>query len=466
MQRWLSAGQFGTRRLSLASQFLIAATIVLFLSMAILGTWINRQITRGVLAASGEGGVALINAFLEPATQGLEPGGHLSAESIEMLDQIFVDTPIAKSIVSAKIWSTDGQILYSSLAPEVIGEKHVSNDVARAARGEIVSEFEDMVSAESLHEQALSFSIIEVYAPLFKQGTSNVIAVGEIYENSTALAEQLRLSSIKTWIVVCLTTLVMLFVLYSIVKKGSRKIAAQQVELQRRMSVHQEMASQNEALRFAAERARLEANEANEELIGRIGQDLHDGPIQLLTLLVLRLGTFKLRNSAKGRETVLEMRDLAASVVQELRTLSTGLVLPEIGDISTEDTIRLASYRHENLTGSKVETVIGMLPARVSTAMKICLYRIVQEALNNSFRHAHGAGQRVRAHFINGVLRLEISDAGPGIGSEEGQSPRIAGLGLRGIHNRVQAFGGRVEIRSEPQAGTTVSVTFPATANS
>jgi hypothetical protein len=116
---------------------------------------------------------------------------------------LFVDTPISQSIVSVKIWSADGRVLYSSIAPEIIGERYVSNDVARAASGETVSEFEDMVSAESLHEQALRVSMIEVYAPIFKRGTADIIAVGEIYENSTVLARQLRSSSVKTWVVVC-----------------------------------------------------------------------------------------------------------------------------------------------------------------------------------------------------------------------------------------------------------------------
>jgi signal transduction histidine kinase len=462
---WL-AGRFGQRSLSLSSQFLIAAAIVLCIAMAVLGTWINRQITRSVLATSGEGGIALIGAFLEPAVQSLEPGGNLSAESIKSLDLLFVNTPISDRIVSVKIWSLDGRVLYSSIAPQIIGEKYVSNDVARAAAGEIVSEFEDMVSAESLHEQALKISMIEVYAPLFKSGTKDVIAVGEIYENSTVLAGQLRSSRMKTWVVVCFTTLLMLFVLYGIVRRGSNMISVQQAELQRRISEVQEMAAQNEALRLAAEKARLDANEANEELIGRIGLDLHDGPIQLLTLLMLKLGALRPKQSTRKGDAVVELRDLTASVIQELRTLSTGLVLPEIGDISAGDAIQLASTRHENLTGSKVQTQIEKLPSTVSAAMKICLYRIVQESLSNSFRHAGGAGQRVRASVSRGKIKVEISDSGPGIDSERYQSPRNAKLGLRGIHNRAQAFGGNVHIRSEPQAGTTVSVTLPTIAQS
>ena len=404
---WLSG-------LSLSSQFLAAAAVVLCLSMAVLGTWINRQITRSVLAVSGSAGAAFLDAFVEPLIQDIGPDGRLPAESQKALDALLFDgQPIRRSIITVKIWRLDGTVIYVNEPKDLIGQKFASTDVASAAAGEVIAEFDDMTSRESAHEQQLGLSTIEVYAPLHRNTTGEVIAVGEIYENAEILDAQLELGVMRTWIIVCFTTLVMLTVLYLIVRRGSRLISRQRAELQARFRDSQQLAATNEDLRLKAERARLDANAANEELIGRIGLDLHDGPIQILSLLMLRLG--RLRNGGPSGENAANtaaIEELTASVIHELRVLSAGLVLPEIGDLEVGETIRLAVERHENLTGTKVDVEFGDLPQHVTGALKICIYRIVQESLNNSFKHAGGVGQRVRAELRGAHIGLRISDRG------------------------------------------------------
>lgn len=455
-------GQEWRPRLSLSNQFLVAAALVLCLSMAVLGTWVNHQITRAILAASGSGGAAFLEAFIEPQVQNILPDGTLPPESHAALDRLLVGAPIAQSIVSVKIWQANGTVIYSSMSKDVIGDSFVSTDVAKAASGQIVSEFEDMISSESAYEQGLNMSLIEVYAPLYRSGTNEFLAVGELYEDAGALAQQLRVSRFRTWVVVCLTTMMMLAVLYAIVRRGSHTIATQRMELQQRITESQQMASQNEDLRIAAEQTRLDANEANEELIGRIGLDIHDGPIQLLSLLMLRLG--KLNSTGKKAEDERNraaVRELTATIIQELRTLSTGLVLPEISELTVAEAIKLAAERHENLTGTNVEIEVGRLPDTISTALKICLYRIVQESLSNSFRHAGGAGQRIMAKLVGDRIFLTISDEGGGLAEEPVAGSGTLKLGLRGIRNRVQAFNGIVDIRSAPSGGTEVNVRLP-----
>jgi len=452
---WLSG-------LNLSSQFLAAAAVVLCLSMAVLGTWINRQITRSVLAVSGSAGAAFLEAFVEPLVQDIGPDGRLPAESQKALDALlFDDQPIRRSIISLKIWRVDGTVIYVNEPKDLIGRKFVSADVARAAGGEVIAEFDDMTSGESAHEQKLGLSTIEVYAPLHRNTTGEVIAVGEIYENAEILDAQLELGVMRTWIVVCFTTLVMLTVLYLIVRRGSRLISRQRAELQARFRDSQQLAATNEELRLKAERARLDANAANEELIGRIGLDLHDGPIQILSLLMLRLG--RLRSGGPTKETAAHtaaIEELTAGVIHELRVLSAGLVLPEIGDLGVREAIRLAAERHENLTGTRVDVEFGDLPKHVTGALKICIYRIVQESLNNAFKHAGGAGQRVHAELRGANIGLRIADSG-GLAAEH-RSPAGDGsrLGLRGIQSRVETFGGTIVIRSEA-GGTVVDVELP-----
>ena len=446
-------------RLSLSSQFLVAAALVLFVSMAVLGTWVNNRITRSVLATAGADGRALMQGLIEPLVQNILPDGTLPESSHRALDRLFVDTPIGRNIVSVKIWRKDQVVIYTSMSKDVIGKSFASSDVAHAFSGKVVAEFEDMISSESAYEQSLATPLIEVYAPLFRAGTKEVIAVGEIYDDARMLANELRASMWRTWLVVSLTTLLMLAVLYGIVRRGSETIATQRAELDHRVTEAQKMAIQNDELRALAEATRLDANEANEALIGRIGQDLHDGPIQLVSLLMLRLTEFGPKASEEKRnKAVVAVRALAQDIISELRTLSSGLVLPEIGNLGLRETIELAVNRHQNLTGTTVEARVGSLPQQVLGALKICVYRIIQESLTNSFRHAGGIGQLVVVNQEAGTIQITVSDKGKGFTTTVRKQES---LGLRGIHNRALAFGGHVVIGSDEQTGTTVVVTLP-----
>lgn len=449
-------------RLSLSTQFLGAAAVVLCISMAVLGTWVNHQITRSVLVTSGAGGSDFMMGFLEAEVQNLLPDGTMPKENQERLDRLFVGTPLTESVVSVKIWRSDGTVIYSSMAKQIIGQHFVSSDVAKAASGEIVAEFEDMVSSESAYEQSLNKSLIEVYAPLYQSGSNTIVAVGEVYEEANALAAQLQSSLVMTWLVVCLTTLLMLAVLYLIVRRGSYTIALQRSELRERVSDAQKMAAQNDQLR-------LDANEANEELLGRIGSDIHDGPIQVLTLTRFRLDEIAgLKGTGQEEKAMMdhldEARNALADSIEELRDLSTGLVLPELGELSLRQVIELARERHENMTATQVQLALGELPESVSDALKICIYRIVQESLNNAFRHAGGIGQRVEAYSQDGRLILAVSDEGKAHTVNKHRSPHHTKLGHRGIRNRVQAFGGTVEIVTA-HLGTIVTVSLPVDAD-
>jgi signal transduction histidine kinase len=176
---------------------------------------------------------------------------------------------------------------------------------------------------------------------------------------------------------------------------------------------------------------------------------------------MLRLGKLKPTGDetkdSKSREAI---KDLTSAVIQELRALSAGLVLPEISDLTVAETIRLAAERHENVSGTKVELILGDLSDSITVALKICLYRIVQESLTNSFKHAGGIGQRVEARMAGRTIVLTISDRGGGFSPDQSFENGGLRLGLRGIRNRVLAFGGAANIRSDG-AGTIVDVEVP-----
>jgi len=155
-----------------------------------------------------------------------------------------------------------------------------------------------------------------------------------------------------------------------------------------------------------------------------------------------------------------EARTTLSGSIDELRHLSTGLVLLELDELTPREVIELACSRHESMTGTHVSRDFRQLPDFLSQAMKICVYRILQEALTNAFRHAGGIGQRVEARAGEGSLDLIISDQGGQLAQSRGNRSPHAKLGHKGIRNRVQAVGGTLNIY-RTDAGLEVHASLP-----
>ncbi|HEV7437635.1 MAG TPA: hypothetical protein VGO22_22645, partial [Pseudorhizobium sp.] len=199
--------------LSISTQFIATSAVVLCLSMAVIGTWVSHQIERSVMATSGTNGAAYLRASLEQYVQRIGPQGQLHPHDVAALDRLFRNTVLGERVVSVKLWfrneSTEPTIIYSSMAKHTVGEQHASRNVETAWTGRPITEFKTLDSSESRYEESLQLPLIEIYAPLFRSGTQQVLAVGEIYHVGSVLAQHLREAVILTWLVVCLTTLFM-----------------------------------------------------------------------------------------------------------------------------------------------------------------------------------------------------------------------------------------------------------------
>ena len=213
---------------------------------------------------------------------------------------------------------------------------------------------------------------------------------------------------------------------------------------------------QNEELRNKLQHANEQTADVNERALQRIGADLHDGPTQLLTYSLLRLGKFapviESAIGANGKEELELMKVALTDTLTELRNLSLGLSLPQLDDATLEETIAKSVALHQEQTGSIVQTVVTELPAHVPQAVKVCVYRVVQESLTNAYRHGNAKGQKVACSYDD-VLVLAISDQGPGF---DIQAYNKDGLGLNGMRSRVEALGGSLVIDTGRDRGTRI----------
>ena len=151
----------------------------------------------------------------------------------------------------------------------------------------------------------------------------------------------------------------------------------------------------------------------------------------------------------------------AESAMEELRTISAGLRLPQIAPISLAETIGRAVHDFETKTQRHVTLTLGNLPEQAPLPVKITAYRVLKESLANSFRHAQGKGLSVHVYSTSEteMLTVEISDKGAGF--DMGSTAVKNRLGLVGMRERVELLGGRFDLHSAIGHGTTIRAHLP-----
>jgi len=279
------------------------------------------------------------------------------------------------------------------------------------------------------------------------------------YEQATALESNLFKASLQIWLVGAVATLMMFCVVSGIVTRGSLTIDRQHAALEHRVGELSDLLEQNEHLRARVQGASRRAAEINEQFLRRIGADLHDGPAQLLSLAALRLDALtpevKVSTDRRriGRTDLEVVRESINESLAEIRNISIGLMLPKLNNLSPRQLLKNAAGAHERRTNTEVTLDLQSVPDTLDKSLKICLYRFVQEALSNSFRHAGGVGQRVVCRMDGKIVELTISDSGPGFDPAT-QTEHSQGLGLRGLRERIDSLGGSLTVSSAPGEGT------------
>ncbi len=233
-----------------------------------------------------------------------------------------------------------------------------------------------------------------------------------------------------------------------------------------------------------------------EDELSRIVLDIHDGPVQYLFTALSLLTS--LQNDladpqpaagdagvqAGGQAPCPTPADCASARVDpELlaRLAQVGVLLesslyeirfflgafrpPEFRRRSLASIVEGLVIQHEDWTHTTVHLEISSLPAETPLAVKMAIYRVLQEALTNGYRHAGVEEQWVRLRGASGWIYLEVIDKGRGFQPPNLDDPveaeRADHIGLRGMHDRVRLLGGRYQLESAPGHGTRVLVSLP-----
>ena len=203
--------------------------------------------------------------------------------------------------------------------------------------------------------------------------------------------------------------------------------------------------------------------EAEEDQRRRLSRELHDEPLQLFLHLARRLeslgGTPGLPGTVAG--SLGEARMQALDAAARLRTLARDLRPPALDELGLAAALSSLLTDVEDEAGLLATFKVTGAEARLAPEIELGAFRIVQEAVRNTLRHAGANHLLVTVGFRTDELALSVSDDGRGF-VPDGLGDQGSGhLGLLGMRERTRLLGGDLEVRSAPGQGTVVEATVP-----
>ena len=199
--------------------------------------------------------------------------------------------------------------------------------------------------------------------------------------------------------------------------------------------------------------------ELEEEERSRLATMLHDGPGQTAQAILLGLKMLRKRRlilGEDGHDLEILIHD-AGVAIREIRSLTKELHPISLEGLSLAEAIRCQCARMSRLSGLLVEVDIADGPDILNVHFLEHLYRMFQEMLNNSIKHAAASWIAVRLDYPEPhLLRLVIQDNGRGFNSD--QETQESGYGLHILKKRVGKLGGTLDITSVPGEGVTIQL--------
>jgi signal transduction histidine kinase len=201
----------------------------------------------------------------------------------------------------------------------------------------------------------------------------------------------------------------------------------------------------------------------------RIARELHDVVAHHMSVMVVQAGAARAvgeRDPAAAAESLRQIEASGRTGLAEMRRLLEILKADDGGDgRAPQPGLAHLGELLDGMraTGLPVEAVVEGAPRSLPPGVDLSAYRIVQEALTNSLRHAGGASARVLLRYEPDAIELEIADDGPG---PPGDAGAPGGHGLIGMRERVQLFGGELEAGPRPGDGFLVRARLPSDAES
>jgi two-component system NarL family sensor kinase len=424
---------------SLARPFAVFALLALLALALVAGTGVavvRKVATDQALAEARQ----LTEVSARVVERRLTGDGLITGDAIESgaVARIVVDAVLIDPVVRVKIWTREGRIVYSD-ETRLIGSEYElgDEDLEVLDGGGVVAEVSDVSAPENRFERPFG-ELLEVYTRIeTPEGTPLLF---ETYQLASSIAERRR-ELASTFVPVLVATLAALALLM--------------------VPIGWILANRVQAARRERERLMQRAIDSSDRERRRIAGDLHDGPVQELAGLSMRLSATAEQVGDAGAATTL--RDSASAVRGSVRTLRSAIVgvypqnLQQVGlAASLSDLVaRLGAQDVDAEVEIDAETSFG-------PEVDALLYRACQEAVRNVQEHAGARSVRVTVRRAGDDAVLEVADDGRGIDADRVERARQEGhVGLAILGDLVADGGGRLSVDPGAERGTVVRVEVP-----
>jgi len=202
--------------------------------------------------------------------------------------------------------------------------------------------------------------------------------------------------------------------------------------------------------------------DAQEQERSRLARDLHDELGQQLAAIMIGLRTIEqAQDLGQARERAHAVAAAGAAGLGEVRRIVRALRPTVLEDLGLGVAIERLCEDFQIVYGVPVDFTMSIEPAqRFAPPVELCIFRVVQESLNNAAKHAAATRVTVDVEADEASIRLSVTD--DGLGFDVG-GPTATWFGLIGMRERVELLAGTFDVRSSPGAGTTIRAQLPAT---
>ena len=348
--------------------------------------------------------------------------------AVDRFDRLVTERLLVGGVRRLKVWTADGTIVYSDEV-RLLGERFPlgADELAILREGGSEAEVSDLDEPENRYE-AGGDGLVEVYTrvespegePLLFETYFPADDIAERRDEVVAPFSRITLGALA--VLIAVATLL----LWLLTRRVSRAAA------ERERLLHQA------AIASAAERR-------------RIARDLHDGVVQDLAGSAFAVSAAA-RDAAEPSRT--RLLDAAGSMRRSLRALRSLLVEIHPPDLDAGNLRAALEDLCAPAAAGGVDVAVTVGPLGDASPEDVALvWRVAQEAVRNTLRHADAGQMRVDVRREGDSLVLEVEDDGTGF--DPVAVSATSHYGLRGLESLVHDHGGRLDIRSSPGAGTT-----------
>jgi signal transduction histidine kinase len=344
-----------------------------------------------------------------------------------------VDDPV----VRVKIWSADGEIVYSDES-DLIGERYElgEEELEAIEAGGVTAEVSDLSKPENRFERRYG-DLVEVYTSI--RTPSGEPLLFETYQRSSSIQ-----ASEGDLLATFAPVLIVALVAFAAIEIPLAWVLARRVR----------------GAQLDRERFLQRAVDASDRERRRIAGDLHDGPVQDLAGLAMQLSAAAERSDEPARSTLADAATAARASIRTLRSAVVGVYPPNLQEVGLGTALWDLSAR---LQQEGLEVSLRVSDERFGPDVDALLYRACQEALRNVEAHAHASRVRVTVRRDGSAAVLEVTDDGRGVAPAEVAHARGEGhMGLQILEELVRDAGGELHVGATDGGGTVVRVEAPA----